>query len=60
MTLPGVDLAIARRILAERRSRGFYRSLEELRAAAGLSPALYEALVGMSAQTELQKPYTRP
>jgi len=60
MTLPGVDLAVARRIVAERRSHGFYRSLDELRTAAGLSPALYESLVGMSAQMELQKQYTRP
>jgi len=60
MTLPGVDLAVARRIVAERRSRGFYRSLDELRTAAGLSPALYESLVGESAQMELQKQYTRP
>jgi hypothetical protein len=60
MTLPAVDLAVARRIVAERRSRGFYRSLDELRTAAGLSLALYESLVGESAQMELQKPYTRP
>jgi DNA uptake protein ComE-like DNA-binding protein len=60
MTFPGVDLAVARRIVAERRSHGFYRSLDELRTAAGLSPALYESLVGMSAQMELQKQYTRP
>ena len=60
VTLPGVDLAVARRIVAERRSHGFYRSLDELRTAADLSPALYEALVGMSAQMELQKQYTRP
>jgi hypothetical protein len=60
MTLPGVDLATARRIVAERRARGFYRNLDELRTAAGLSPALYESLVGMSAQMELQKQYTRP
>jgi hypothetical protein len=46
--------------VAERRSRGFYRSLDELRTAAGLSLALYESLVGESAQMELQKPYTRP
>jgi len=59
MTLPGVDPAVARRIVAERRSHGFYRSLDELRTAAGLSPALYESLVGMSAQMELQKQYTR-
>ena len=60
MTFPGVDLAVAHRIVAERRSHGFYRSLDELRTAAGLSPALYESLVGMSAQMELQKQYTRP
>ena len=59
MTLPGVDLATARRIVAERRTRGFYRSLDELRSAAGLSPALYESLVGMRAQMEYQTGYTR-
>jgi DNA uptake protein ComE-like DNA-binding protein len=60
MTLPGVDQASARRIVAERRARGFYRSLDELCNAAGLSPALYQSLAGMSEQMEHQKGYTRP
>jgi DNA uptake protein ComE-like DNA-binding protein len=59
MTLPGVDLAIARRMVAERRARGFFRSLDELREAAGLSPALSKSLVEMSAQMRSQKEYMR-
>jgi len=59
MTLPGVDLGIARRIVAERRVRGFYKSLEELRTAGGLSPTLYGSLVGMSTQMEHHKEYLR-
>ena len=59
MTLPGVDLAIAQRVVAARRARGFFRSLEELRAKAGLSPALSKSLVEMSAQMMTQKEYKR-
>jgi DNA uptake protein ComE-like DNA-binding protein len=59
MTLPGVDLAIARRVVAERRARGYFRSLDELCAAAGLSPGLAKSLVEMSAQMQSEKEYKR-
>jgi hypothetical protein len=59
MTLPGVDLAIARRIVAERRSRGLFKSLNELREAAGLSPGLAKSLKEMSAQMQKEKEYKR-
>jgi hypothetical protein len=59
MTLPGVDLAIARRIVAERRARGFFKSLNELREAAGLSPGLAKSLEEMSAQMQGEKEYKR-
>jgi DNA uptake protein ComE-like DNA-binding protein len=59
MTLPGVDLAVARRIVAERRARGYFRSLDELRAVAGVSPDVFKSLVEMSAQMEDQAGYKR-
>jgi len=59
MTLPGIGLGTARQIVAGRRARGFYRSLDELRSAVGLSPALFQSLVAMSAEMERQKEYTR-
>jgi hypothetical protein len=59
MTLPGVDLAIARRIVAERRARGLFKSLNELREAAGLSPGLAKSLEEMSAQMQREKEYKR-
>jgi hypothetical protein len=59
MTLPGVDLATAQRLVAERRTRGFFKSLDELRAAAGLSPGLAKSLVEMSAQMQREKEYKR-
>jgi len=59
MTLPGVDLAIARRMVAERRARGFFRSLDELRVAAGLSPGLLKSLEEMSSQMQREKEYKR-
>ena len=57
MTLPGVDLAAARRIVAERRARGHFRSLDELRAAAGLSPGLSKSFVELTAQMQKEKEY---
>jgi hypothetical protein len=59
MTLPGVDLATAQRIVAERRARGFFKSLDELHAAVGLSPGLFKSLVEMSAQMQKEKEYNR-
>jgi hypothetical protein len=59
MTLPGVDLTTAQRLLAERRARGFFRSLDELRAAGGLSPGLFKSLVEMSAQMQKVQEYKR-
>jgi hypothetical protein len=59
MTLPGVDLTTARRILAERRARGFFRSLDELCAAAALSPELSKSLAEIRAEMGRQKEYKR-
>jgi hypothetical protein len=59
MTLPGVDLSVARRIVAERRARGYFRSLDELRAVVGVSPDVFKSLVGMSAQMQNQTVYKR-
>jgi len=59
MTLPGADLAAARRLVAERRARGFFRTLDELRAPGELSPALLESLVEMSVQMQREEGYKR-
>jgi hypothetical protein len=59
MTLPGVDLATAQRLVAERRARGFFNSLDGLHAAAALSPGLFKSLVEMSAQMQKEKEYNR-
>jgi len=59
MTLPGVDLATARRMVAERRARGFFRNLDELREVAGLSPGLLKSLVEMNEQMQREKEYKR-
>jgi hypothetical protein len=59
MTLPGVDLATAQRLVTERRARGFFKSLDELHAAVGLSPGLFKSLVEMSAQMQKEKEYNR-
>jgi hypothetical protein len=59
MTLPGVDLATARRMVGERRVRGFFKSLDELREAAGLSPGLFKSLLEMGAQMQREKDYKR-
>ena len=60
MTLPGVNLELARRIVAERRARGYFHSLDELSAAAGLSPEIVKSLAEMRAQMEKQGEYKRP
>ena len=57
--LPGVDLATARRMVAEGRARGFFRSLDELCATAGLSPGLLKSLVEMNEQMQREKEYKR-
>jgi hypothetical protein len=59
MTLPGVDLATARRIVAERRARGFFKSLDELCEVAALSPELSKSLAEMRAEMGRQKDYKR-
>jgi len=59
MTLPGVDLPIARRVVDDRRARGFFRSLDELSRAAGISPGLSQSLLEMGAQKQSQKEFKR-
>ncbi|MBI3950458.1 MAG: helix-hairpin-helix domain-containing protein [Acidobacteria bacterium] len=48
MTLPGVDLAVARRIVAARNSQGFFRSLDDLRQVEGVPAPLMRSLQAMS------------
>ena len=55
MTVPGVDLPSARRILAARDARGFFRSIEEL-SEAGLPRGAIASFTEMS----LLPPGSRP
>jgi hypothetical protein len=59
MSLPGVDLALARRIVAARRARGFFRDLDELEREAGVPRDLIKSLEAMKAQMAREKPYQR-
>ncbi|MDF2629818.1 MAG: hypothetical protein K0R39_3649 [Symbiobacteriaceae bacterium] len=44
MTLPGVDLALARRIVAARRELGFFRSVDDLSTISGVTDSLIGTL----------------
>jgi len=48
MTIPGVDLATARKIVSTRRARGFFRSLDDINAV--LTPPLAQKFRAMSEQ----------
>lgn len=50
MTIPGLDLALARRIVDAREERGFFGSVEELRAVDGVTDGLVERLLAMQAR----------
>jgi hypothetical protein len=47
MTLPGVDLALARRIVAARHERGFFGALTDLQSTCGVTDSLIGALQQM-------------
>jgi len=59
MTLPGVDSALAARIVSTRHSRGYFSSLDEVGLIEGVSPALVEAMKGMAEKMRKAGMYAR-
>jgi len=60
MTLPGIDSALAARMVAARHSRGYFHNLDEVGLIAGVSPALVQALKEMAEKMRKAGMYTRP
>lgn len=58
MTIPGVDLATARQIVAARRARGFFRTLDDLNSV--LSPQLIQKFHSMWGQMNATSAIARP
>ena len=58
MTIPGVDAATAREIVQRRRTRGFFRNLEECTAM--LAPDLAQKFVSMWELARISAPVARP
>jgi hypothetical protein len=59
MTVPGIDGRLARRIVAARRSRRYFRSLGEVDAIEGVSPALSRTLQEMADKMKKSSLYVR-
>lgn len=59
MSIPGIDLGLARKIVAARDARSFFRTLDDL-AAVGLPPAVLELIRKMSQQAQAFGAYDRP
>jgi hypothetical protein len=59
MTLPGVDSALAARIVATRQARGCFHSLDEVGSMEGVSPALLQTLKEMAEKMRNAGMYTR-
>jgi len=59
MTLPGVDLALATRIMSSRDARGYFRNLGEVGSIEGVSPALLESLKQMAEKMKTSGTFTR-
>lgn len=59
MTVAGIDLALARRLVAVRGRTGYFRSLEDVRAIGGVTPALMERLEKMQARMDEVGPVVR-
>ena len=58
MMIPGVDLAVARKIVSARRARGFFHSLDDLNAV--LAPPLVQKFRAMSEQMKTTSSTPRP
>ncbi|MGA3323706.1 MAG: helix-hairpin-helix domain-containing protein [Terriglobia bacterium] len=59
MTLPGIDSALAARIVASRHSRGYFHSLDEAGLIEGVSPALLRTMKEMAEKMRKAGMYTR-
>jgi predicted DNA-binding helix-hairpin-helix protein len=59
MTLPGVNSALAARIVATRHARGYFHSLDEVGSIEGVSPALLQTLKEMAEKMRNAGMYTR-
>lgn len=59
MTIPGVDLGLARKIVTERDARGFFRSLDAL-GTIGVPAAVLRDLREMQKQAQVAGTYDRP
>jgi hypothetical protein len=59
MTLPGVDSALAARIVATRHARGYFHSLDEVGLMEGVSPALLQTMKEMAEKMRNAGVYTR-
>jgi hypothetical protein len=59
MTLPGVDSALAGRIVASRHSRGYIRSLDKVGSIEGVSPNLLQTMKQMAEKMRQAGMYTR-
>jgi DNA uptake protein ComE-like DNA-binding protein len=60
MTISDINLSLARRIVTERRNRGFFESVDDLQPISGISPALFERLRGMVAAMRGTRNIVRP
>jgi hypothetical protein len=58
MTIREVDLSTARKIVAARRARGFFRSLDDLTSI--VSPELHQTFVSMRDQMRSSRPPRAP
>jgi len=59
MTLPGIDLALAARIVAARHSRGYFRSLDDVGLIEGVSPVLVKTMTEMAEKMRKAGKHTR-
>jgi hypothetical protein len=60
ITIQGIDLSLARRMITERRKRGFFKSVDELQHLEGVPPGLAERLGAMAAAMQNAKSIARP
>jgi len=58
MTIPGVDLRMARAIIQARDAAGFFRSVDDL-VAAGVPPGILDGIRQMQAQMRSLRAYHR-
>lgn len=60
MTIRGIDLPLAQKIVAERRQRGYFKSIDELRQIDGISPELLQRLDSMAVAVRSASHAARP